>query len=98
MGIDFPRKDVKSLFPLGYTITGEEVDLEGDYWPPAPQDFEFTKRFISVVEKLLEEKLIKPHPVDLRPGGLSVISEGLNDMKTGKVSGVKLVYRIGDEE
>jgi hypothetical protein len=98
MGIDFPRKDVKNWFPLGYTVMGEEFEMEGEYWAPVPEDFEFTKKFIGIVEKLLEEQLIKSHPVDLRGGGLGGILGGLEDMKQGKVSGKKAVYRVGDLE
>jgi hypothetical protein len=98
MGIEFPRKDVKNLFPLGYTITGEEFEMEGDCYPPVPEDFEFGKTFLTLAEKLLDTGLIKSHPAELRLGGLGGILEGLNEMKMGKVSGKKLVYRVDNEE
>lgn len=96
MGIELRRKDVKNLFPLGYTITGEAFEMEGDHYAAVPEDFEFAKRFAIVVEKLLEEGLIKNHPVDSREGGLNGIMGGLKDMKEGKLSGKKLVYRLVD--
>jgi hypothetical protein len=97
MGIDFPREDVKNLFPLGYTITGEGFEMEGDYYPAVPEDFEFAKSFMGLAENLLAGGLIKSHPVMLREGGLVGILSGLEDMKGGKVSGKKLVYNIDNE-
>jgi hypothetical protein len=98
MGIDFPRKDVKNLFPLVYTITGEAFDMEGDHYDAVPEDFEFAKKFGTVFEELLEKGLIKNHPVELREGGLGGILRSLEDMKEGKVSGKKLVFRLVDGE
>jgi hypothetical protein len=94
MGISFPRKDVKNLFPLGYTIVGESFEMEGDYYAAVPEDFEFAKRFGVVVESLLKGGLIKNHPVELREEGLYRILDGLRDMKAARISGKKLVYRI----
>lgn len=96
MGIDFPRKEVKNLFPLGYTITGEAFDMEGEHYPAVPEDFEFAKDFATVIENLLQEGSIKNHPIELREGGLDSIPGGLKDMKEGMVSAKKLVYRLGD--
>jgi hypothetical protein len=98
MGIEFPREDVKSLFPLGYTITGEDFEMDGDFYPAVPEDFEFAKAFMGLTEKLLNESLIKSHPVMLGQGGLEGILEGLEDMKRGKVSGKKLIYRVENEK
>lgn len=97
MGIDFPRKDVRNIFFLGYTVMNEEFEIEGDIWPPDLEDFELGKKFFSLTEKLLEQGDIKPHPSRVRHG-LAGVLEGMQEMKDGKVSGVKLVYLIGDTE
>jgi hypothetical protein len=97
MGIDFPREDVRNVFFLGYTLTGEAFEIEGKLWLAVPEDFELAKKFNSVVEKLLEQGLIKNHPVSMRDGGLDAILGGMRELKEGKVSGVKVVYRIGQE-
>ncbi|KAF4625591.1 hypothetical protein G7Y89_g12576 [Cudoniella acicularis] len=89
-----PRQDVKSIFPLGYTVMGEEFVIEGVTWPASKEDFELTKKFISLTEKLLEAEVIKGHPVSLRVGGLDGVLGGMQELKEGKVSGVKLVYRV----
>jgi hypothetical protein len=94
MGIGFPRKDVKNVFFLGYTATGEAFEIEGELWPAVPEDFELAREFTSLVEKLLEQGLIKNHPVSMQDGGLDAILGGMQELKEGKVSGVKLVYQI----
>lgn len=44
--------------------------------------------------KLLSEGAIKVHPPKVGKG-LEGVLEGLDDMRQGKVSGNKLVYKIG---
>lgn len=61
-----------------------------------PEDFELGQKFVALTEELLQAKVIKPHPVDLREGGIDGILSGMQDLKDGKVSGVKLVYRISE--
>lgn len=97
MGIDFPRDDVQNKFFLGYTVANEDFEIEGEVWPADPEDFELGKKFFSLTEKLLEQGIIKPHPLSVRHG-MEGILDGMQEMKDGKVSGVKLVYRIGDAE
>jgi hypothetical protein len=58
------------------------------------EDFDFGLNFWRVSEDLINCGKVKPHTVDVRPGGLEAISQGLKDLEEGKVSGVKLVYRI----
>lgn len=88
---------MRNDFFLGYTLGGEEFEIEGQVWPAVPEDFELGKKFMSVAEKLLEEGKIRPHPVDARVG-IETILGGMQEMKDGKHSGVKLVYRIGTVE
>ncbi len=98
MGVpDFPREDVRNIFFLGYTALNEEFEIEGEVWPAVPEDFELAKNFCDLAEKLLEQGKIKPHPASVRRG-IEGILEGMQELKEGKVSGVKLVYRIGEVE
>ncbi|THV46386.1 hypothetical protein BGAL_0390g00030 [Botrytis galanthina] len=96
MGIEMPRDDVKNIFFLGYSVTGEEYEIEGEVWPAAPEDFELGKRAFVLLERLLENGLIKNHPVKIMHGGLNGILEGMREMKEGNVSGEKLVYSVGE--
>lgn len=97
MGIESPRKDVKSLFFLGYDATGEAYVYGGKEWPALPEAYELTKQFMALTEDLLEEGKLKLHPAGKRSGGLEGIVTGMEELKSGKVSGEKLVYRIGIE-
>jgi NADPH:quinone reductase-like Zn-dependent oxidoreductase len=95
---DFPRSDVKQIYSLGYTMIGEDFRFRGsNVYKAVPEDFEFGKKWVSLVENLLAEGKIKPHRKDLRSGGLDGILQGCNDLKEGRVSGNKLVYRISEE-
>ena len=93
----FPRDDVRNVFFLGYTIGGEVFEIEGQVWDTVPEDYELGKKFIALAEKLLEDGKIRPHPADVRVG-IEGILDGMQEMKDGKHSGVKLVYRIGVAE
>jgi hypothetical protein len=95
--VEFPRADVRNDFFLGYTLGGEEFEIEGQVWPAVPEDFELGKKFMSIAEKLLEQGNIQPHPADIRVGIENILG-GMQEMKDGKHSGVKLVYRIGTAE
>lgn len=61
-----------------------------------PEDYELGKKFVAFSEKLLEEGVVKGHPVKMLEGGLEGISGGMEELKSGRVSGVKLVARVGD--
>lgn len=64
--------------------------------PAKSEDFEFGKKFWMLAEKLLNEGKFKVPPVELRKNGINGILGGLNELREGKISGTKLVYRIGD--
>lgn len=96
LGIDCPRKDVTSIFFLGYSLSGESYIFEGDHYKAQPEDFEFGARFYRVAEKLWHEGKIRAHPERVGPGGLIGVLDGLQEMREGRYSGEKLVYRIDE--
>lgn len=57
--------------------------------------FDSAVRFAEVVETLLSEGRIKPHPKEVRSGGLEGILGGIQDMREGRVRGRKLVNTLG---
>ncbi|KAI9696748.1 MAG: hypothetical protein M1836_005110 [Candelina mexicana] len=92
--IGCPREDVESKSTLAYTATGEDLV---DYGRPASkEDFEFGVMFWKLAEQLLEQGRLKVHPPRVKPEGLKGVLEGMQEMRQGKVSGEKLVYRIAD--
>lgn len=48
----------------------------------------------GVAGRLIGEGMVVPHPVRVGEGGLGGVVTGVTDVGTGKVSGVKLVYRV----
>ena len=66
--------------------------------PAKLQDFEFAKKFWDLATKLLASQRVVVHPVEVGSNGLAGVLDGLNRLKEGKVSGVKLVYRIIGEK
>jgi hypothetical protein len=93
-GAGMPRTDVERHHTYGSTALGETFQKRGTRFEANPQDFEHAKIFSEKAEKLLAERKFKPHRHETRSGGLDGILSGLEDVKNGKVSGVKLVYPI----
>ncbi|KEF58615.1 uncharacterized protein A1O9_06541 [Exophiala aquamarina CBS 119918] len=88
-----PLPGITTLPTVGYSFLGEEYEFMGQVVPASTEDFERARRFAVVAERLLQLGHVKPHPVDVRTGGLEgVVKTGLPELRNGKVSGKKLVY------
>ncbi|OCK81704.1 putative zinc-binding oxidoreductase ToxD [Lepidopterella palustris CBS 459.81] len=96
LNIKSPRADVQSAYTLGYTAVGEGFKMRGMELEPRPRDYEFAVGFMRVVERLLADGSFRVHRTDVREGGLEGVLDGLNDLREGKVSGRKIVYRVGE--
>jgi NADPH:quinone reductase-like Zn-dependent oxidoreductase len=92
----FPREDVHYASTLMYTIFGEPFHFGPRAFPAIPEDFEYTKKFIGITEQLLADGKLKPHTAKIGKNGLEGVLKGLDDLKDGKVSGEKLVYRVSE--
>jgi hypothetical protein len=79
-----------------YTIFGEAFKFAGNEIPAMPEDFEYTKKFMAMTEGLLKEGKLKAHKQTVGKDGLEGVLKGMEDMKNGKVSGEKLVYRVAE--
>ena len=88
---DFPRDDVRNTATLAYTALGVQFS---ESYPASQTDWEFGVKFWRLSEELLNSGKIKAHPTEVRKGGLEAIPQGIEDLKEGKVSGVKLVYTL----
>ncbi|KAF2428041.1 putative zinc-binding oxidoreductase ToxD [Tothia fuscella] len=95
---ELPRDDVDQHQTFGSTAIGEAFEKAGGKFEGNKEHFEHSKIVWAKAQKLLEEKKFKPHRYEVRPGGLDGIVGGLDDLKNGKISGVKVVYRISDPE
>jgi hypothetical protein len=86
---------IETRMVLSFTSIGESFDFFfGSHYPASKKDYEFTREFWKVSEKLFAEGKLKVHRVDSRTGGLSGALSGLEDLKQGKVSGYKVVYEL----
>lgn len=79
---------------LAYTSLGEAFKKFGMEFPANPADYEFAKKAFGVAEGLFAEKKLTVHPVKVGTKGLEGVLEGLQTMREGKVSGVKLVHQL----
>ncbi|KAH7038871.1 putative zinc-binding oxidoreductase ToxD [Macrophomina phaseolina] len=91
---NFPREDVQTEHVIGYTAFGEEVSLGSWRIPARPEDLECATRFWKLTGELLAQGKIRVHRPEVREGGLAGVLDGLDDLRQGRVSGVKLVYKV----
>ncbi|KIW20596.1 hypothetical protein PV08_01171 [Exophiala spinifera] len=96
LGLDCPRTDVTSTFFLGYSVSGESYIFEGEKYDARPEDFEFASKFVPTANRLWAEGKWTPHPQRLGAGGLLGAISGMQDMKAGRYSGEKLIYRVDE--
>lgn len=87
---EFPREDIKISFKVGYTALGEHFN---ETFPASQTDYDYATKFWKISEGLLSEGKIIPHPAEVRKG-LEGVIQGMQDLKEGKVSGVKLVWTV----
>ncbi|CZR62513.1 related to zinc-binding oxidoreductase ToxD [Phialocephala subalpina] len=92
--MDSVRPDLDFKFCMGVMYFDAPFLLAGHTYEAPPGAFESAVKFAVVAEKLLAEDKIKPHPKDVRTKGLAGILDGIQELKEGKVRGVKLVYTL----
>ncbi|KAL2427142.1 Trans-enoyl reductase fsr4 [Exophiala dermatitidis] len=59
-------------------------------------DKDFGYAWFRLLELGLKDGWFRPHPYQVVPGGLDGIEEGLKDLKDGKASATKYVFRIAE--
>ncbi|THC98053.1 hypothetical protein EYZ11_002479 [Aspergillus tanneri] len=96
LSVEIARENVRNRWTLAFSIFGEELKFGNSLFPAKPEDKAFAEKFWATAQKLLAEGKVKPHPVSVRQGGLRGVLEGMQAMKEDKVSGEKLVYRVGE--
>ncbi|KAJ4386025.1 hypothetical protein N0V93_008916 [Gnomoniopsis smithogilvyi] len=93
--IQYTRRDVKAEWLMIYSLFGTPVKLSGVYGRPArPQDRRFASVMFPIAERLIHDGQLKPHPVEIRQGGLEAVANGIEDLRSSQVKGRKLVYSI----
>ncbi|KAI0371635.1 GroES-like protein [Pilatotrama ljubarskyi] len=83
------RTDVDRKSTLIYSALGRA------YWEtPDPADRAHMVKFLKKVPALVKQGAIKPLPIKFWEGGIDAITDGLQYLREGKVSGEKIVYRV----
>ncbi|KAI2473093.1 zinc-binding dehydrogenase [Annulohypoxylon bovei var. microspora] len=89
------REAVKPNFILAFEGFGKEVKLDGEYGRPASlEKHETAVKIFGVFQKLLDEGMVKAHSTEVVGHGFAGILEGLHRLKSGSVSGKRLVVWI----
>ena len=60
------------------------------------EDKDFGFAWFRLFGRALQEGWLKPHPQEVIPGGLDGVETGLRNLKEGKASAVKYIFRIAD--
>ncbi|KAI0378987.1 zinc-binding dehydrogenase family oxidoreductase [Hypomontagnella monticulosa] len=89
------RRAVKAAFPIAYEIFGEDIQLSGGYERKGNKKTRADAvNWFNMLQSLLNEGKLRTHPLQVLTGGLDRILEGLDLLKSGAVSGKKLVVLI----
>jgi len=64
------------------------------YYPAVPLDYKTASTYLKNLTDLLENGKVVPVKHRLMPGGLANISQGFDEMRSGRVRSEKLVYKI----
>jgi NADPH:quinone reductase-like Zn-dependent oxidoreductase len=89
------RRAVKSAFVMAPEVYGEEVKLGKGYGRPANEKVKwFAMHMFAMFQRLVDEGEILPHPQRKLEGGLDGIPAGLELLKSGSLSGEKLVVEV----
>lgn len=89
------RKVITPDWVLATRIAGD-----GSSWPepfacePEPRLRELATPLFERIQTLLDNGKIRPHPVSLQEGGLPGVLNGVERIRKGEVSGLKLVYAL----
>lgn len=93
--VQYTRRDVVASWIMAPSMFGEGVKLPGEYGRPVSnEEREFSGQFFKIVEVMLEKRVIKNHPFEVREGGLDALTEGIEEVRLGSVRAKKLVYPL----
>ncbi|CRG82766.1 hypothetical protein PISL3812_00112 [Talaromyces islandicus] len=90
------RRDVTPDWILGWTLLGDEVQLAGAYYREArPDDRQFGRDWAVLMESLLEQARVRPHPIEATSqGALMAVVPRLDLLRKKMVKGKKIVVKV----
>ncbi|KAJ5089160.1 hypothetical protein N7532_007844 [Penicillium argentinense] len=91
--VDFILPNNLDVLPAIKSITSVgSVHNQPEYENNEELGFVFSRYFT----RALQSNRFSGHPFEIRPGGLEGVEEALNDLKAGKASATKYIFRIAD--
>ncbi|KUI61326.1 Enoyl reductase LovC [Cytospora mali] len=76
--VKYTRRDVLADWMVAFTVFGAPVKSGGVYGRPAmPQHRALASRLFALVERLIEEGMLKAPPFQVRSGGLEAVAGGV---------------------
>ncbi|KAI8626688.1 GroES-like protein [Xylariaceae sp. FL1651] len=92
------RRAIRPEFLMGYDMFGKGIALPGYYGrEPNQGRHELGKKWYATMERLLAQGDIQFHPIQVVKGKWDGIINGLDLLRKGEVSGMKLVVRLSWE-
>jgi hypothetical protein len=90
------RRAIRAEFVMAYDVFGQDVPLSGGYERSANEEkHALYAHWFRVFQKLLDSVRLKAHPTQKLEGGLNGVLQGLRMLKSGSISGKKLVGAPG---
>ena len=84
------------------TVASAQIGTDGDPWQKKTGmqtgNEEFAMAFFRYFGRGLQRGFFKGHPFEVVPGGLGGIQGALQNLKDGKASAVKYVFRLDETE
>ncbi|KAI1506100.1 zinc-binding dehydrogenase [Biscogniauxia marginata] len=86
------RRAIQHDWVFAAEVFGKSISLGQGYERPAsPELYQFAVYWYKVFQGLINEKKIRSHPLRVLGSGLENIKDGIHLLKTGSISGEKLV-------
>ena len=95
---EIPDTIEKSLTTVGSSQIGTDLDPWQKKTGTQTGNEEFAMAFFRYFGRGLQKGFFKGHPYEVVPGGLGGVQNALQNLKEGKVSAVKYVFRIDETE
>ena len=95
---EIPETVEKSLTTVGAAQIGTDSDPWQKKTGMQTGNEEFAMAFFRYFTRGLQKGFFKGHPYEVVPGGLAGIQGALQNLKDGKASAVKYVFRLEDTE
>jgi len=93
--VKYSRRDVSADWAMAVAMFGYPVRLVGDYGrAAAPALRELAKGIYSTGKMLISKGFLQRPLTQIRAGGLAAVIEGIDDLRQGRVTGTKLVYKL----